>query len=99
MGRHADRPNAVESIRRRWRDRTFVALAVLVFTGLGVVGAGQDWQTGLKVGAVAAAVVIAALAVSDFAARWPDRLAGILIAVFSLWGVAKLLRSLWRVES
>ncbi|ESR24598.1 cation transporter [Lutibaculum baratangense] len=44
-------------------------------------------------------VVIAALAVSDFAARWPDRLAGILIALFSLWGVAKLLRSLWRAES
>lgn len=43
-------------------------------------------------------VILAALAVHDLAARWPDRLAGLLIALFSLWGVWKLLRALWRAD-
>ncbi len=44
-------------------------------------------------------VILAALAVHDLAARWPDRVAGILIALFSLWGIWKLLRDLWRADA
>lgn len=44
-------------------------------------------------------VIVAALAVSDFAQRWPDLAAGLLIAAFNLWGITKLIRAMWLAES
>lgn len=44
-------------------------------------------------------VIVAALAISDFAQRWPDLVAGILIAAFNIWGVWKLVRAIWQAES
>ncbi|MEJ8572875.1 cation transporter [Microbaculum marinum] len=44
-------------------------------------------------------VIVAALAISDFAQRWPDLAAGLLIAAFNIWGVWKLVRSMWEQEA
>lgn len=44
-------------------------------------------------------VIIAALAVSDFAQRWPDLVAGLLIAAFNLWGIWKLVKAMWDAEA
>lgn len=38
-------------------------------------------------------VIVAALAVSDFARRWPDVVAGIAIALLSLFGIYRLVRA------
>lgn len=44
-------------------------------------------------------VIVAALAISDFAQRWPDLVAGLLIAAFNLWGIWKLVRGMWEAEA
>lgn len=44
-------------------------------------------------------VIVAALAISDFAQRWPDLVAGLLIAAFNLWGIWKLVRAMWEAEA
>lgn len=45
------------------------------------------------------AVIIAALAISDFGQRWPDLGAGLLIAAFNIWGIYKLVRAMWLAET
>jgi Co/Zn/Cd efflux system component len=44
-------------------------------------------------------VILAALAVSDFAQRWPDLTAGVIIAAFNLWGIWRLVRAMWQAEA
>lgn len=44
-------------------------------------------------------VIVAALAISDFAQRWPDLAAGLMIAAFNLWGIWKLVRAMWQAEA
>ena len=44
-------------------------------------------------------VIVAALAISDFAQRWPDLAAGLLIAAFNIWGIWKLIRTMWQAEA
>mgnify|MGYP000050093645 CR=1 FL=1 len=44
-------------------------------------------------------VIIAAMAISDFAQRWPDLVAGLLIAIFNLWGIWKLVKAMWDAEA
>ena len=83
-----------------------ISLAVNVITALRlrVLNVGDDdvrwtWKQTRWDFVADLGVIIAALAVSDFAQRWPDLVAGLLIAGFNLWGIWKLVKAMWDAEA
>ncbi len=83
-----------------------ISLAVNVITALRlrVLDVGDDdvrwtWKQTRWDFAADLGVIIAALAISDFAQRWPDLAAGLLIAGFNLWGIWKLVKAMWDAET